>query len=89
MHNYPAACATGHSYCTACITVQFPVDEIPRAVSGAVTSVLNKISVRESEGGEPGPSQFSGSFHEESESDDFLPPRTKKTTTNKGKYVQL
>ena len=39
---------------------QLPVDEIARAVSGAVTSALNKISVRESK--DPGPSQPGGSF---------------------------
>ena len=51
-----------------------PVEEIARAVSGAVTSVLNKIA-EESEGGQPSRSASSAASNHGSDSDDFQPPR--------------
>ena len=61
-----------------------PVEEIARAVSGAVTSVLSKIA-EESEGGQPSTSGATSNYG--SESEDFQPPRMKKRKQEKGKYV--
>ena len=58
-----------------------PIEEIARAVSGAVTSVLSKIA----EGGQPSTSGATSNYG--SESEDFQPPRMKRRKQEKGKYV--
>ena len=60
-----------------------PVEEIARAVSGAVTSVLNKIA-EESKGGQPSRSASSAASHHGSDS---ATPSYKKRKQEKGKYV--
>ena len=55
-------------------------EEIARAVSGAVTSVLSKIAEQK---------EASSSRGASDSGDDFQPPRVKKRKQEKGKYVKV
>ena len=58
-----------------------PVEEIARAVSGAVTSVLSKIAEEKESSSSRGVSHYPDS------GDDFQPPPVKKRKQEKVKYV--